>query len=64
MAVPYRLPESFGLMVLIAGLIFGEPYLVEIFNLDWLISKIILLAAGLLITFLYLKLLLLSDKKV
>jgi len=64
MAVPYRLPESFGLMVLIAGLIFGEPYLVEIFNLDWLISKIILLAAGLLITFLYLKLLLPSDKKV
>ena len=53
MDVPYRLPESFGLMAVLAVLVFGEPYIQQ-----WLdgvmLVKGILLISGVAATVLYL----------
>ena len=53
MDVPYRLPESFGLMAVLAVLVFGEPYIQQ-----WLdgvmLAKGILLISGVAATALYL----------
>lgn len=54
MDVPYRLPESFGLMIIMAGLVFGESYVGELLNIPELFSKGLILIAGFIVTILYL----------
>ncbi len=53
MDVPYRLPESFGLMILLAGLVFAEPWMRGLFSGEML-TKGALLVAGLTFSSLYL----------
>ncbi|MCC5941826.1 MAG: oligosaccharide flippase family protein [Balneolaceae bacterium] len=52
MEVPYRLPESFVLMVILAGLVFSEPWFRGFIEGEFLIKGVILLA-GLAVTSLY-----------
>ncbi len=54
MDVPYRLPESFGLMAVIAGLAFAEPWITELLNMGEFISKGVILLTGLILTGIYL----------
>jgi O-antigen/teichoic acid export membrane protein len=49
MHVPYRLPESFGLMVIIAVLVFGETVIFGWFGTGEVTGKIILLIIGLVV---------------
>jgi ABC-type cobalamin transport system permease subunit len=53
MHVPYRLPQSFALMVVLAVLVFSEPVFQNLFEGD-IMSKIVLLVSGLIVTALYL----------
>jgi O-antigen/teichoic acid export membrane protein len=53
MRVPYRLPQSFALMVVLAVLVFSEPVFQNLFEGD-IMSKIVLLVSGLIVTALYL----------
>ena len=55
MDVPYRLPESFGLMAVVAGLVFAEPWLTEALNGAVLLAKGLILIAGIVVTGLYLR---------
>lgn len=55
MDVPYRLPESFGLMAIIAGLVFAEPWLTEMLKGEVIFSKILLLLMGMAVAFAYVK---------
>ena len=57
MDVPYRLPESFGLMIALAGLVFAEPWFTEVLNGGELYSKGIILIAGTALALVYVKLL-------
>ena len=52
MDVPYRLPESFGLMVLLALLIFSEPWFQQFIPGEF-VTKGIIVLAGLFFTSLY-----------
>jgi len=63
MDVPYRLPESFGLMVVMAGLVFAEPMVMDLINNGWLLSKIVITFIGLIVIAIYLKVLLSSSEK-
>jgi O-antigen/teichoic acid export membrane protein len=54
MDVPYRLPESFGLMVAAAILVFAESSITEIVNGGEFVVKGMILFAGLAVTALYL----------
>lgn len=56
MEVPYRLPESFGLMVITAALVFSEPFIAGLMNIGELPVRLILLLAGVLATGAYLRL--------
>ncbi|MDR9408048.1 MAG: oligosaccharide flippase family protein [Balneolaceae bacterium] len=49
MHVPYRLPESFGLMVIFAALVFGEPIIVGWLSTGEIIGKMILFIIGLVV---------------
>ncbi len=53
MNVPYRLPESFGLMIALAVLVFGEPWITELLNSGEILSKMIILISGMAITAAY-----------
>lgn len=57
MEVPYRLPESFSFMGLIAGLVFIEPLVSVWLNAGWFISKGLILITGIFVSMLYLKVL-------
>lgn len=57
MEVPYRLPESFGFMGIIAALVFVEPAFTDWIAKGWMISKAIILMAGIFVSILYLKVL-------
>jgi O-antigen/teichoic acid export membrane protein len=57
MDVPYRLPESFGLMAVVAGLIFAEPWLIETLNGALFLVKGLILVVGVIVTGVYLKVL-------
>ncbi len=63
MEVPYRLPESFGLMALMTGLVFAEPMVMDLFNNGWLLSKIVITFIGLIVIAIYLKFLLPNSEK-
>jgi len=52
MDVPYKLPESFGLMLVVAGLIFAEPVLQQAVSGEFL-AKGVLLFAGAIVTSIY-----------
>lgn len=54
MHVPYRLPESFGLMVIFAALVFGEPTISGWLGTGWLISKGLIFVAGIFVSGFYL----------
>lgn len=54
MHVPYRLPESFGLMVIIATLVFGEPAITQWLSMGEITGKIILFLTGLVVAAAYL----------
>lgn len=54
MDVPYRLPESFGLMVAAAILVFAESSIAEFINAGEFVVKGVILFAGLAVTVLYL----------
>lgn len=54
MHVPYRLPESFGLMVIVAALVFGEPAITTWLGTGWFISKGIIFLAGVCVSLFYL----------
>jgi len=58
MEVPYRLPESFGLMAVMAALVFLEPVVMDLLNNGWLLSKILITFIGLIFIAIYLKVLL------
>jgi hypothetical protein len=62
MEVPYRLPESFGLMAVMAGLVFLEPVVMDFMNNGWLLSKILITIIGLIVITIYMKALLPSSK--
>ena len=55
MDVPYRLPESFSLMVLMAALVFFEPLAAELLNAGSIAVRLVLIGTGLLIMTAYLK---------
>ncbi len=57
MNVAYRLPESFGLMGVMAALIFTEPWLMNWLGTGWLLSKVLIMAGGVFTIALYLQLL-------
>ena len=57
MEVPYRLPESFGFMGIIAALVFVEPFVSVWLDAGWLISKGLILTTGIIVSILYLKVL-------
>jgi O-antigen/teichoic acid export membrane protein len=57
MEVPYRLPESFGFMGIIAALVFVEPSVSVWLDAGWLISKSLTLTTGIFVSILYLKVL-------
>ncbi|PKD43677.1 lipopolysaccharide biosynthesis protein [Rhodohalobacter barkolensis] len=63
MEVPYRLPESFGLMAVMAALVFAEPMVMNLFNNGWLLSKIVITFIGLIAIATYLKVLLHNSEK-
>jgi O-antigen/teichoic acid export membrane protein len=63
MDVPYRLPESFGLMAVMAALVFAEPMVMDLINNGWLLSKIVITFIGLIVIVIYLKVLLSSSEK-
>ncbi len=63
MKVPYRLPESFGFMGIIAALVFIEPTLTNWLDAGWAISKGIILMAGIFVTVLYLKVLTIGNEE-
>jgi len=52
--VPYRLPESLGLMVIFAALVFGEPAISGWLSMGELTGKIILFFVGLVVAGVYL----------
>lgn len=54
MHVPYRLPESFGLMVVFAGLVFSEPAISSWLGSGWLVSKGLIFLAGIFVSIFYL----------
>lgn len=54
MDVPYRLPESFGLMIVLAALVFGEPWITEFLNGGEILSKGLVLVIGSMVIALYL----------
>jgi len=54
MHVPYRLPESFGLMVIFAALVFGEPAITEWLSMGEITVKISLFLTGLVVAVAYL----------
>lgn len=54
MHVPYRLRESLGLMVVFAGLVFGEPTISAWFGTGWLISKGLIFLTGICVSVFYL----------
>ena len=58
MEVPYRLPESFGLMAVMAALVFAEPMVMDLINNGWMLSKILITFIGLIAITIYLKVLL------
>ncbi len=58
MEVPYRLPESFGLMAVMAALVFAEPMVMDLINNGWMLSKILITFIGLIVITIYLKVLL------
>lgn len=55
MDVPYRLPESFGLMAIIAGLVFVEPWISTMLDMREILLKIIILIAGVTVTYAYVR---------
>jgi O-antigen/teichoic acid export membrane protein len=55
MDVPYRLPESFGLMAVFAGLVFAEPWFTEMLKGGVIFSKILLIMAGVTVIFAYVR---------
>ena len=57
MEVPYRLPESFGFMGLIAALVFVEPEITDWLGAYWAFSKGIILLIGIIVSISYLKVL-------
>lgn len=61
MHVPYRLPESFGLMVVFAGLVFGESTVSGWLNTGEITGKMILFCTGLIVVTGYLRMLVRSD---
>lgn len=61
MHVPYRLRESFGLMVIFAGLVFGEPFITDFFDASWPISKGFIFFAGICVSIFYLWVLTIRD---
>ena len=63
MEVPYRLPESFGLMVVMAGLVFLEPVIMDLLSNGWLLSKILITFIGLIFIAIYMKALLPNSEK-
>jgi len=63
MEVPYRLPESFGLMAVMAGLVFLEPTVMDLLSNGWLLSKILVTFFGLIVIAVYLKILLPSSER-
>ncbi|MCC5907064.1 MAG: oligosaccharide flippase family protein [Balneolaceae bacterium] len=50
MDVPYRLPESFGLMAVLAFMVLGSPIIIEWTGAEELAGKVTILIAGILIT--------------
>jgi O-antigen/teichoic acid export membrane protein len=54
MHVPYRLPESFGLMVIFAALVFGEPTITARLGTGWLLSKGLIFVVGIFVSGFYL----------
>lgn len=54
MNVPYRLPESLGLMLIFAGLVFGEPAISGWLGTGWLVSKGLIFITGIFVMSLYL----------
>lgn len=54
MHVPYRLPESFGLMVIFAALVFGEPTISTWLGTSWLVSKGLIFLIGIFVSVFYL----------
>jgi O-antigen/teichoic acid export membrane protein len=57
MDVPYRLPESFGLMLLTAALVFSETLITGLISVEEFTGRLLLMAAGVLIAGAYLKML-------
>ncbi len=55
MDVPYRLPESFGLMIALAGLVFAEPWFTTFLNGGEILSKGLILAVGIIVTVVYMR---------
>ncbi len=55
MHVPYRLPQTLGLMVVLAALVFGEPVIGEWLNLGEVVNKGIIFLAGAGIATVYLR---------
>lgn len=62
MEVPYRLPESFGVMAVMAGLVFLEPVVMNLLNNGWLLSKVLISITGVIVIGVYLKVLLLNPE--
>ncbi|WP_069130610.1 lipopolysaccharide biosynthesis protein [Rhodohalobacter halophilus] len=62
MDVPYRLPESFGLMAVMAALVFAEPIVMDLINNGWLLSKALIAIVGTVVIVIYMKALLPSSK--
>ena len=54
MHVPYRLPESFGLMVIFAALVFGEATISAWLGIGWIATKSLIVAFSLIVISLYL----------
>jgi O-antigen/teichoic acid export membrane protein len=61
MEVPYRLPESFGLIAITAALVFSEPFVAELLSIGSFWVRLILIGVGILMTTGYLKVLITSD---
>lgn len=54
MHVPYRLPETFGLMIIFAALVFGEPRITAFLGTGWLVSKGMIFVTGICVSGFYL----------
>ena len=63
MEVPYRLPESFGFMGVIAALVFIEPAVTGWMDAGWAVSKGIILMTGFFVTVFYLKVLTIGNEE-